>query len=89
MLTFREFVSDDRRGCLIHAQTGNERVRFDISGPILMDILGSGNPIHHQHNVGLCEQKRGIILAACQRAYDQRPAERIALKARDFSSRLV
>jgi hypothetical protein len=85
MLTFGKFESDMAWGCVIHAQSGSEHVRFDISSLVLTTSLGGGNPVHHDENMRLCESKRTIIEPACQRAYDQQPAERIALQQQHFN----
>jgi hypothetical protein len=84
MLMFGEFASDQSCGCVLHADAGNDHVRFDIRGVILTDSLGGGNPIHQDDNVKLRDQKRSMIEAACRHAYAERPAHHIALEQRHF-----
>jgi hypothetical protein len=87
MLTFDvSFHSDGVLGCVLWAdETVMKRVRFYIGPNILEDVLCSGNPVHDDANVALCEKERGRIEAACRRAFADRPGARIDLQPTDFS----
>jgi hypothetical protein len=71
--------------CLLKAtlQSG-ERVQFEVTAAILMDVLKVGNPVDHLNNVAQCERARARIEEACRTAYAKRPSDKIALSPADF-----
>ena len=81
MLTFDNSVhSDGLVSCFIWADEPKMgRVRFCIGPRILEDVLHGENPVHDARNLVLCERNRERIEAACQRAFADRPGERIDL----------
>jgi hypothetical protein len=79
------FVGDGGLGCLLWAtEPPARRVRFSIGHTILIENLGSGNPVFEDRNITLCENARPRIEAACRRASYERPGDRVELKALDF-----
>src|SRR5262249_32341869 len=60
------------------------RVRFEIPGLVLEDVLGGGNAVNLHQSVNLCRRERARIEKACRRALAERPGDRILLEPRDF-----
>lgn len=85
-MTFdKDFRTDGEIGCWLWAdRPDGKRVRFSIGHLILEEILGGGNPVHHNANLDLCERERTKIETACGRAFAARPGQRVELRRMDF-----
>jgi hypothetical protein len=89
MLAFdARFVSagaEDVLGCMLWADEPKfGRVRFQIGHRILVDVLHSGNPVHHDETAKLCEACRLRIEKACRRAFTREQSARVELSLIDF-----
>jgi hypothetical protein len=60
-------------------ESPTRRVRFSIGASILTDRLGVENPVKDQTVIKLCEAQRQKIEAACERAFQREPSERVVL----------
>ena len=60
------------------------RVRFSIGSTVLTDRLGIESPVKDQAVLKDCEAQRQRIEAACERAYQREPVDRVTLTEADF-----
>jgi hypothetical protein len=65
-------------------ESPSRRVRFSIGASILADQLGVENPVKDQAVIKLCEEQRQKIEAACERAVQRDPSDRVSLADIDF-----
>jgi hypothetical protein len=65
-------------------ESPSRRVRFSIGASILTDQLGVENPVKDQVVIKLCEAQRDKIEAACRRAFQRDPSDRVTVTDADF-----
>ncbi len=85
MLTFGKFKSDMGWGCVVHAQSGTDYLDFAIPSLVLTK-LGVSNPVHHEENEKVCEDKRDVLEPAYQRALERRPGSPTMLELADLTT---
>jgi hypothetical protein len=83
ILKFDRDFAPDPYALAADAPSGR-RVRFLIDHSILHDVFGSWLPLRDNANLALCRAERVRIVAACTRAFANRPAVRIELRQIDF-----
>jgi hypothetical protein len=77
--------ADGLLGCVLWADEPKfGRVRFHLGSLILSDVLHSGNLVHQDENVRLCETYRPRIEKACRRAFARDQNVRMELSFIDF-----
>ena len=86
MLKLRDkIVSEFPKGYVIGAtDTTYGNVQVHIPSAILIDYLGSTTAIQNDRVERLYVEKRGVIEAVAQKAFDARPGEHVELQAIDF-----
>jgi len=79
------FRGDFEPRCFLWAdEPTHDRVLFEIPAAVLKNVLGGGNGVNSERNVGLCERERLRIERACRRAFAERPGGRILIEPRHF-----
>jgi hypothetical protein len=85
-MKFEHFAANTDNTIIIWAdESPSRRVRFTIGTSILTE-LGVGNPVHHEQSIKRCEEQREKIEAACRRAFERKPADRVSLTEIDFAA---
>jgi hypothetical protein len=67
-------------------EQSRRRIKFLISSQIQNDHLGFANPVHADDIIESCGEQREEIEAACERAYERAPSDRVILAAADFQN---